>query len=270
MVSNLILHIPHASDNIPDRAGYVVTDDRLKQEMSLLTDWYTEELFAFEGCIRCVADFNRVFCDVERFADDNRESMSTVGMGVAYTKCDDGSELRNVSPELKASILNDYYYPHHQKLSNAVAEQLERDGRALIIDCHSFANEPFNRDLDKKTPRPAICIGTDGFHTPEGLITFTYNYFKFAGYKVQINTPYSGSMVPLEYYQQDNRVHSMMIEVNRDVYMVPGTNTKGRNYVKIKRAINKYLYKVRELMYCDYPHLSNEASAIPLPPAREI
>lgn len=265
-----ILHIPHASDILPDRAGYLVTEEKLQEEIMLLTDWHTNGLFYYSRAIPVIAEYSRVFCDVERFADDKQEIMAKAGMGVIYTKCDDGSDLRILSPESKQLILNNYYQPHHQKLNDVVTEQINAVGRALIIDCHSFSNEPFRRDLNQHTPRPAICIGTDEFHTPSGLLDFTYTYFKLAGYKVQVNSPYSGSIVPLNFYRIDDRVHSIMIEVNRNIYMVPGTNKKSRGYLKAQRIINTYLRKVSELMCCDYPDLCNDDITLPPPPEREF
>jgi N-formylglutamate deformylase len=249
MGKKLILHVPHASTNIPDAAGFVVSSEALKREVLLLNDWYTDDLFTYPDGTPIVADFNRVFCDVERFAEDVKEIMSDVGMGAVYTKCDDGNDLRNVSSELKSEILSKYYYPHHERLRAAVAEQLSNNDSALIVDCHSFGNMPFKRDIDKLTPRPDICIGVDSFHTPRSLYKFSAVYFKFAGYNVKVNTPYSGSIVPLDYYQKENRVHSIMIEVNRNLYLVPGTNKKSKDYNKVKSVIRNYLHKISCLDY---------------------
>ncbi len=247
MTKKLILHIPHASNIIPDKTGYTVDDAALNQQVLLLNDWHTDDLFSTSDNIAVIAEFNRVFCDVERFADDEQEVMSGVGMGVLYTKRDDGSDLRTVSTELKKEILDNYYYRHHKKLSAAVAEQLASHEKALIIDCHSFSSTPFKRDLSQDTPRPDICIGTDSFHTPRSLYKFSADYFKWHGYSVKVNNPYLGSIVPIEYYQKDKRVHSVMIEINRDLYIIPGTNKKNENYNKIKLIIQDYLIKLSNL-----------------------
>lgn len=241
MSQKLILHIPHSSDIIPDTSGYIVTDAVLEKEMLLLTDWYTDDLFSFDEGISIVADFSRVFCDVERFSDDRVELMSAVGMGMTYNKCDDGSDLREVSPELKTKILNSYYNPHHERLNAAVEEQLNLYGSALIIDCHSFSNTPFRRDINQDIPRPDFCIGIDDFHTPRGLYKLAAVGVKMLGYGVKINTPYSGSIVPMKYFQKEKRVYSIMIEVNRDLYLIPGTNMKSKNHDKIKSDIHKLL-----------------------------
>ncbi|MET4013431.1 N-formylglutamate deformylase [Mucilaginibacter sp. UYP25] len=249
MVNKLILHVPHAGTHIPDRTGYVISNEALEKEMLLLNDWYTDDLFGFTDGIPVVADFSRVFCDVERFANDEKEIMSATGMGSVYTKCDDGSDLRTVSTELKSEILNKYYYPHHEKLHAAVSEQLLLNNSALIVDCHSFSNKPFKRDMEQSTPRHDICIGFDGYHTPEGLYKFTKSFFEHHGFTVKLNCPYSGSIVPIAYYEKDNRVSSIMIEINRDLYLVPTTKQKSKNYNRIKSIIKNFLYKVSELDY---------------------
>jgi N-formylglutamate deformylase len=231
----LILHIPHASNHIPDKTGYIISDDELNQEMLLLTDWFTDDLFSFNEGVTVQADFNRVFCDVERFADDEQ------GMGVTYTMRDDGTRLREITKQLKSEILNNYYYPHHERLTKIVDEQLNLHDRALIIDCHSFSSKPFLRDLNKDMPRPDICFGIDEYHTPRALYKLPAAFSKIYGYQVRINEPYSGSIVPMAYYQQDRRVMSLMIEINRDLYLKPGTNQKSENYYNVKTNINQLL-----------------------------
>ena len=73
--TNLILHIPHSSHRIPLDRGYVVDKKILDQEIIKLTDWYTDDLFLFKDSVPIKADFSRIFCDTERFSDDNQESI---------------------------------------------------------------------------------------------------------------------------------------------------------------------------------------------------
>ncbi len=42
--------------------------------------------------------------------------------------------MRKITPELRTKILNDYYWKHHQKLNDAVNQQLEKYVKAIIID----------------------------------------------------------------------------------------------------------------------------------------
>lgn len=126
MDRKLILHIPHTSTNIPLKDGYIVDDIFLEKEMLKLTDWYTEDLFHSDEDELIIAPFSRIFCDPERFADDSQEIMAQYGMGVLYEKSDDGEIIREVTQELKEKVLNDYYWKHHNRLSNAVNHQLKQ------------------------------------------------------------------------------------------------------------------------------------------------
>lgn len=76
----LILHIPHASSHIPFLDKYV-DQVKIDREIALLTDWHTDELFHNERDLKVMAHFSRVFCDVERFREDETEPMSKKGDG---------------------------------------------------------------------------------------------------------------------------------------------------------------------------------------------
>ncbi len=235
----LILHIPHSSTTIPFFDGYVDDKQKIKKEIDKLTDWYTEDLFGTETDDKVITPFSRIFCDVERFEDDSQEEMAKFGMGVLYEKFDDGDTLRIVTPELRKTILQGYYRKHHEKLLNLVKSSLETKGKCLILDCHSFPEESFNCAVNKSSVRPDFNIGTDGFHTPKKLIEISKRYFEELGYSLGIDEPYSGTIVPMEYYKKDERVQSIMLEVNRKLYL-SGTE-KSDGYEKIKEVVQEYL-----------------------------
>lgn len=244
-MTNLILHIPHSSDRIPMDKGYVVDRKTLDEEIIKLTDWYTDDLFSLEDSIIVRADFSRIFCDTERFSDDSQEVMAQYGMGVLYEKSDDGSLIREINSKLREEILNNYYWPHHEKLNQAVDDQLESNGKALIVDCHSFPSNPLIRDLSQRENRPDFNIGTDVFHTPKYLIEISKNFFEKKGYSLGVDWPYSGSIVPLNHYQKTKNVSSIMLEINRSLYLNEPGNQKSSNYLAIKETINEYLKELK-------------------------
>jgi len=56
-----------------------------------MTDAYTDELFRCDGVTSVRYPVSRIVVDPERFENDVDEVMSTVGMGVVYTRtCDAG------------------------------------------------------------------------------------------------------------------------------------------------------------------------------------
>ena len=246
-MKKLVLHIPHSSALIPDFEGYVSTEDEIQQEIIKLTDWYTDDLFDSEFDDKIIAPFSRIFCDVERFADDELEIMSKFGMGALYEKLDNGNQLRIVSSKLKSDVLKDYYWKHHNRLNDAVKNHLDQTKSCLILDCHSFPSSPFSCALVQDNNTPDFNIGTDSYHTPSYLIEASLEYFNSKGLSLGIDTPYSGSIVPMEYYQKDPRVRSIMLEVNRRMYLNEPTNEKSEDYIRIKEIVQEYIKLIKSL-----------------------
>lgn len=215
-MNKVILHIPHSSMVIPDyiRKNILLSDSVLKKELELLTDLYTDLIFQGKDTIKCT--FSRFVCDVERFEDDALEKMSKLGMGAVYIKTPTGKKLRNADEIQRNHIMENYYKPHHSEFETMVEEKLICYNKCFILDCHSFNEEINYINMENA---PDICIGSDSFHTPENIKNAAINIFELDGYKVSVNTPFSGSIVPLRYYTKDKRVSSIMIEINRKLYI---------------------------------------------------
>ena len=238
----MILHIPHSSTYVPE-SFKVLEDVSLKQEFQRMTDWFTDELFDFDEAKKLIFPYSRLYCDVERFRKDRDESMARKGMGVCYTSTSFGTKLRKVSSKEKVFIKSTIYDKHHKKLEVLVDEALDRQGNTLILDCHSFPNG-YLAQHNKSDKRPDICIGTDEFHTPSELTKYLCNCFEEYGLSVEINEPFSGTMVPLKHYHKDTRVKSVMIEINRKLYLNEKFE-KNENFKRIKRIIQDTVKKLQ-------------------------
>ena len=225
-----VIHIPHSSKFIPNFTGYNI--DLIEKELELLTDHDTDVLFNVKNVQKIKANFSRIFCDVERLPD-NEEEMFKFGRGFFYTHTDSGLQLR--TEELKKEVYKKFYLKHHNKFTNTVTKKLKKHGFCFILDGHSFNDIPFNTDLNKEPQRPQICIGVDEFHTPKFLIDYTVNFFKNNGFEIKINSPYSGTIIPLKYYKKEKNVFGIMIEVNKNVYL---NNTKKSQ--DFKNLMNDY------------------------------
>ena len=237
----MILHIPHAS-TYTENLEFLA---EIKDELNTMTDFYTDDIFDYE-CTRVIAPISRLVCDMERFEDDDLEEMSKMGMGVCYTKTAHGEPFRDVSKAEKKRILKKYYYPHHKALTRAVDDELALYKKTLVIDCHSFPNKPLPCNLSQDTNRPDICIGTDSFHTPKYIIEILKKYFSDCGYSVKIDDPFAGTLIPMKYYQQDKRVHGVMIEINRKLYQ-DDKMKKSSNYPQLKKDIQAALRLLDDL-----------------------
>ena len=240
-VPPIVLHVPHASREVPPdvRESFVVDDAELERELLLMTDHYTDELFLvpLEVATAVVYPVSRLVCDPERLLDDSEEPMATAGMGAIYTARHDLGPLRDPpSPSERELLLDRFYRPHHRALEEAVAASLDAHGWCLVVDCHSFPGTPLPYEPDKDV-RPDICIGTDTFHTPRALRDVAVSAFETAGLEVELDRPFAGALVPSNRYRQDGKVTAVMIEVNRRLYMDEETGARGPRFLDIKTLL---------------------------------
>ena len=221
----VVLHIPHDSTFIPDqvRPQFLMSDQDLALELGRMTDHFTHALFAEPSSEATVirAPVSRLVVDVERFADDEQEPMAVRGMGAVYGVTSHLLPLRRLlSDEERDTLMGDWYRPHHERLEAAVAATLERYGRCLVLDGHSFPGTalPYE-NADPTVKRPDICIGSDSFHSPKALEQAFVEAFSRSGWSVAVNEPFGGALVPASRYHRDSRVMAVMVEVNRDLYL---------------------------------------------------
>ncbi|MFB6836314.1 N-formylglutamate amidohydrolase [Streptomyces sp. NPDC056361] len=226
--SPVLLHVPHSSPVVPPdvREGIVLGDGELAAELSHITDAHTAEIAAVAAGAagtapwRFVNRLSRLVVDPERFPDE-REEMLAVGMGAVYTRTTHRAALRPAGFD-PAPLIDRYFTPYAEGMTEAVAGRLAATGRAVIVDVHSYPTEPLPYELHGDGPRPPVCLGTDAFHTPPALLAAAREAFGgFGG--VATDTPFAGTYVPLRYYGRDPRVSALMVEIRRDLYMTePG------------------------------------------------
>src|SRR6516165_8591573 len=117
---------------------------------------------------------------------------------------------------------------------------------AMIIDCHSFPSVALPYELDQREERADFCIGTDAFHTPAVIRDTMVTAVKEAGYSVAVDAPFAGALVPLSCYRKDDRVLSVMIEVNRRLYMDEQSGRKTREFDEVHAAVGRLIENVAE------------------------
>jgi len=254
MESPVILHIPHSSTVIPNdiRPKILLSDTELNTELAFLTDAFTDQLFYHQRFKEDTIIFpiSRIIVDPERLIDDEKEIMSKIGMGVIYLKSTKGKQLRTqLTASARRELLEKYYIPHHNRFTEFVDARTNKYGKCLIIDCHSFPSfVPYPLEIDISECRPDFCIGTDKFHTPDWLINSLVKLLEAEDYYTEINLPFSGSIIPEKYYHKNSNVLSIMIEVNRKLYMDEESIEKNNNYEKIQNTIHKIISKLHKLV----------------------
>ena len=59
------------------------------------------------------------------------------------------------------------------------------------------------------------------------------------GFRVEIDRPFAGALVPLRWYGTDHRVASLMIEVRRDVYLDEATGQPGAAFDAVSASLRR-------------------------------
>lgn len=224
-VSRVLLHVPHSALAIPSeiRSEILLSDAQLESELLAMTDAHTA-LIAQEAMRGSTTPpwmftnlLSRLVIDPERFPD-GREEMEKVGMGAVYTRTSTGMELRLPSPSARQELLQRYFDPYAATFTELVQRRLEANGEVTIIDVHSYATLALPYELHSAGARPAICLGTDPDHTPAWLVDAARHAFVSFD-DIEVNSPFSGTYVPLAHYERAGNVRSIMIEIRRDQYM---------------------------------------------------
>lgn len=243
--SHVVIHVPHASRVIPESllSGFLIDREGLDAEATTMADIYTEDLaklvaekssrkpWIFENT------YSRLVIDPERFPDES-EVMNKVGMGVVYSKTSDQKPLRELSESDQEMLVDRYFKPYSLALESLVAERLSTLGRVLIIDLHSYPVKALPYELYQDSPRPAVCLGVDDFHTPEDLVELAREKMSPLG-SVEINTPFVGTYVPLKFFGSEPRVQSIMLEIRKDTYLTDGV--KAANFEATAACIADFI-----------------------------
>jgi N-formylglutamate amidohydrolase len=234
-----------------ERNTICLDDIGLNAELLRMTDAYTDALFpvTIVEAARLVCPVSRLICDVERFPSDQDEPMASRGMGVLYTRTSMGEKLRRqLDPTEREALLGRWYWPHHRKLQVLVDDVARSLNRCLIVDSHSFPSVALPYELNQSKGRADICIGTDPFHTPSQVRSAVVSAVMEEGYSVAIDAPFAGALVPLAYFRKDKRISSVMIEVNRRLYMDEQSGEKKKEFEQVRDAVGRLIVSAAEAL----------------------
>ena len=250
MKNNVIIHVPHASLNLPNIFfdKIVLDKDYIERENIFISDYLVDKFIPqnYENVLQF--NYSRLFCDVERFKDDKLEKMAKIGMGCIYEKDSNGNSFITINDQYRNTIINCYYDKHHKLLCDLAEKMINLYGRCYLVDLHSFS-DAFVFKIFGIDNCPDICIGYQKEFGNDELLELTINHFKRYHYKVGINYPYRGSIVPDKYYyKKDPSVISIMIELNKRIYLDENKKLNDLKYGRLKKCMDEYFKNVNSFI----------------------
>lgn len=216
----VLLHIPHTSLKVPRYfyKGLLISKEEFNRYNLIMSDVLIDEVFKHVKGKRIKAKCSRMFCDVEKFKDDNLEIMSKYGQGVIYTHTYNGVEFHKHDEKYKKKVYK-YYDRYHKRIDRIASSVLKNKDTLLILDIHSFSSRCAS--FIKEEPFPDICIGVEEKYYSKEILEKIISRINELGLTYKINYPYSGSYVPNVIYSNKvkGNVISIMLEVNKKVYL---------------------------------------------------
>lgn len=214
----VIVSIPHASAAIPPEIADQVTlsaDDILRY-----TDLFTDRIYTIPDVHLVVANYSRVFVDVNRAPDDISREYEKAAEGVSVLTTWDGGQVYNTKPsQVQAdALIKKYHDPYHAKIEECIPDA------QFLFDCHSYLPIGPKLKPDSGRPRPDINIGNVNFSTcTREQTVFVRDFFQNLGYTVAINFPYAGKYI-LGHHCHRRRippflVPGMQLEINQALYV---------------------------------------------------
>jgi N-formylglutamate amidohydrolase len=232
-LDEIIFHIPHSSSLIPEYSGYLNMED-VQNEINIVTDWYSEEIFNIKNISKIITPYSKVFCDVSKLPDEF-EVTAKEGRGFFYTRNHKNKPFRKDSnrTNLKTFVKEEYYDKHHEELNSLVEDKLNRNDKVIIIDCHTFTQK-HNSD---------ICIASSIIKTPLYLTDYFSYFFSEHNYDISINDPYETTIIPFDYIE-DSRVNSVLVGINKNLYLNSDYSKKEQELMDLRYLISDLVFNL--------------------------
>lgn len=248
----VVFSSPHSGNCYP--ASFIADSCLDPHALRLSEDCYVDDLFGNApdfGAPLIRALFPRAYVDVNReeyeldpemFADPlppyvtTRSPRISAGLGTVARIVASGSEIygdRKLSFADAEDRLQNCYRPYHSALSRLIEETRSRFGLCLLIDCHSM---PSLRNIK---PKLDVVLGDCyGSACRSDITDLAEGYLTEAGLTVGRNTPYAGGFITRTYGQPQDNIHSLQIEISRDLYMNERRLTKHPDFNLMKGVMS--------------------------------
>jgi N-formylglutamate deformylase len=253
--SSVVLDSPHSGFGMPADFASVRTVDELRDG----EDCFIDELYlpaTASGVPLLAAQFSRAYLDPNRHAGDIDLALldgpwphahvpsgkAAIGKALVWRTLDDGRPIydRTLSvAELQARI-DHYHRPYHQALQDLLNAAHDKYGVVHHINCHSMnavsGVMSAGANLENKgQARADIVLGDrDGSTCSAAFTEFVRSVMAGFGYTVKLNDPFKGVELVRAYANPAAGRHSLQLEINKGLYMQPGTLQKSAGFAPLQ------------------------------------
>lgn len=207
----VIANIPHSGEEIPRAISWQFRRE-LRHKL-YGTDWHLGRLYDFLpdlGVTVLRATHSRYVVDLNR--DWKKEVFGHFTQAVIYRQTFGGDLLYDIEPpdhDLNDRIIR-YYLPYHRQLTELLEETVQKHGRAVLLDLHSFGTD--SPDVD-------IVLGDVNGKSCDKRLTESFQQaFKAHGFSVARNDRWTGGHIT-RHYGGLPEVQALQIEIRFRAYL---------------------------------------------------
>ena len=260
----LLFSIPHSGEQVPEEAYWL----KGLPEVTLMydVDRFVDRLYE-PGLKECqipgvVAPYHRYAIDCNRWPDEvDRDtleySIAPSGLhprGLHWRNTTTGLMLikKPLTRRLNRQLVKKCYEPFYEKVDALYKKFEDQKVKGVYhLDLHSMPSKGTAAHRDPGGERADIVLGTkDAKIRSPAWVELVKEAYTQEGFKVALNTPYKGGAVVERYHHPEGGRHSIMVELNRRLYMDEQTKKwlPGR-----AQALQKRLARVISHIYSRLP-----------------
>lgn len=211
------------------------------------------------GSVLLEACFPRSFVDVNRSPTElDQKLISNVkeafinphisaGLGVIPRVVGSGLEIyrTQISFNEVESRLAGYYFPYHKKLKQVIDKSIAMFGYAILFDFHSMPNSCVSYSRSKRASVPQVVLGDCFGKSSDSVLTEkVLNIFSNAGFRVEMNNPFSGGFITKNYGVPKENVQAIQVEIDRSLYMNEEDYTLHAGYLDLRKKLRNVIYEL--------------------------
>jgi len=250
----LVVDSPHSGRVYPADYRYACGYDELRSAEDAYVDDLCAAVPAMGGSL-LIADFPRAYIDPNRELNDLNPELvdgeclrelrpgekTRMGIGLVREKLSNGASIYSgclSANDIEKRIAN-YYIPYHDALSSLLGSVRNRFGSVWHIDMHSMASHGnvVTPDALGRREYDMVLGDLDGRSCDASLTELVRYTLQRYGYRVRVNDPYKGAAITRRYGKPAQGVHTLQIEINRELYLDESRTSRNDGFQALKGSL---------------------------------
>lgn len=259
----IVFASPHSGNHYPK--AFVNSSQLDPIALRRSEDAFVDELYDVSvkfGAPLLKANYPRAYVDLNRepfeldpnmFADvlpsyvNTDSARAAAGLGTVAKLVTNGSNIYGdkLNFEEIRNRIEKLYHPYHAALRKLIDDTQSIFGACLLIDCHSMPSIGGPMDTDSGTTRTDIILG-DRFASScaEWVTNLAQTTLEKEGFIVRRNRPYAGGFTTHHYGEPNKRIHTLQIELNRELYMDEENITRLDDMANVKQRLQPLIERL--------------------------